>query len=217
LINALAHEVVTDLPLLYVFDHPNLTVTKENGYNTSCGGDGCRESLHSAKRPHLNVTDEMRRNLSKNNSENPNITECIRDDKLVGYRVRINYKQHLYEKRFTSTKFTTEENYKKAEEYLDDIKNERELTDTKNNKTNDCPTSIFPKKIKGEHAGYEVNLTINHKKYTKNFTSKQFTLEQKLQMAIDWKEETIKNVTANEDGQITPSVSEQANQQPEQT
>lgn len=125
--------------------------------------------------------------------KNLNIGKINYNDKLVGYRVRINFEGNLIEKRFSSQKFTIEENLQKAKDYLESIKNNEDVSEFKlNNKNNNCPMNIFPKNKKGKHIGYEVNITIKGKKHTKCFCSMKIEMEEKLKMAIDYKNSLLK-------------------------
>jgi len=81
----------------------------------------------------------------------------------------------------------------KARNYLESIKNNKDISEFKlNNKNNDCPINIFPKNKKGKHIGYEVNITIKGKKYTKSFCSMKIEMEEKLKMAIEYKNSLLK-------------------------
>jgi hypothetical protein len=168
--------------------------TRDNkiGYNINAGGN-VNHSIKGNKR-NVVVTDELRSKLSKTKNEHPNITEFKKDDKILGYRVRIVFEGVSHEKRFTNQDYTLEENFEKAQEFLRKIKNKEDLSEYKaNNKSNDFPLNIFPKSKKGKHIGFEVNITINKVKHTKSFCSLKIPMEEKLKMAIEYKEEILKN------------------------
>ena len=160
------------------------TMNDEIGYNINCGGYIDHRLEHSKRKTVM--TDEIRQKLSKDKMLN--IDEVKYKDKLVGYRVRISVDGKLNEKKFSSQDFTIEENLQKAKDYLKLIKNNEDVSEYKlNNKNSDCPTNIFPKNKKGIHIGYEVNITIKGKKYTKSFCSLKIEMEEKLKMAIEYK------------------------------
>ena len=162
------------------------TMNDEIGYNINCGGYIDHRLEHSKRKTVM--TDEIRQKLSKNKDKMLNIDEVKYKDKLVGYRVRISVDGKLNEKKFSSQDFTIEENLQKAKDYLKLIKNNEDVSEYKlNNKNSDCPTNIFPKNKKGIHIGYEVNITIKGKKYTKSFCSLKIEMEEKLKMAIEYK------------------------------
>lgn len=48
------------------------------------------------------------------------------------------------------------------------------------------PPNIYYAKDKGNITGYRINITYNAKKYTKCFTSNKQSMEQKLELAIQW-------------------------------
>ena len=170
------------------------TIDEEIGYNTSIN---CYVN-HKLENPERKVviSDEIRNKLSKNKDKEDNILnigEILYKDKLVGYRVRISFEGKKIEKKFSSQEYTVEENFEKATKYLESIKNNEDISEFKlNNKNNDCPMNIFPKNKKGKHIGYEVNITIKGKKYTKSFCSMKIEMEEKLKMAIEYKNSLLK-------------------------
>jgi hypothetical protein len=166
--------------------------TQDDGYNTHKGGN-VDTRLHHGKRKCI-VTDELRARLSKTNNDHVNICECNRGGNLVGYRVRINYNGKLVEKRFTSTKFTVQDNYKKAEEFLTNIKTEQPIDVPFFNKTNSLPLNIYYKKDKGDIVGYNVSISVNKKAHTKTFRSKKLSLEDKYKLALEYKDKLIKQL-----------------------
>jgi predicted acetyltransferase len=163
----------------------------EIGYNTMCGSNVDHRLNHSKRK--IVMTDEIRQKLSKYKDKLLNINEVTYKDKLVGYRVRIVFEGKLIEKKFSSKAFTVEENLKKAKDYLECIKTKKDVSNIRlNNKSNDCPTNIFPKYKKGIHIGYEINITIKGKKYTKSFCSIKIDMNKKLEMAIEYKKNILK-------------------------
>ena len=162
------------------------TTNDEIGYNKMCGSNVDHRLEHPGRKAVM--TDEIRKKLSKNKDKLLNINEVKYKDKLVGYKVKIVFEGKLIEKRFSSQDFAVEENLQKAKDYLESIKNKEDVSKFRlNNKSNNCPTNIFPKNKNGIHIGYEVNITINGKKYTKSFCSMKIDMEEKLKMAIQYK------------------------------
>ena len=162
------------------------------GYNTNIGGY-VNQNLNNDKK-NKNITNELRQKLSKTKSDHTNINDIKYKNKLVGYRVKIVFEGILYEKRFSDQKNSIEENFKKAQEYLEKIKNNEDISTVRsNNKSNDCPLNIFPKYRKKVHIGYEVNIKLNYKKYTKSFCSMKLKMEEKLKMALDYKSNLLNN------------------------
>ncbi len=156
------------------------------GYNTA---PGCKvdHSINHPKRKTI-MTDELRKKLSKTNNETTNITEIKYKEKIVGYRVRISIEGKNTEKRFSSQKNTLKENFNSAKEFLDKVKNKENIDDIRlNNKSNDLPLNIFLKKKKENIIGYELIITIDGKIHRKSFCSKKISMEEKLKMAIDYK------------------------------
>ena len=163
------------------------------GYNIASGCNVDHSITHAKRK--VVMTDERRANLSKTNNKHPNITELKDKDTntVIGYRVRIVVDSVSTEKRFSSQKFTVEENFKKAQDFLEKLKKGEDVSDIRsNNKSNDCPVNIFPKNKKGVHIGYEVNIVIGEKKHTKSFCSLKITMEEKLKMAIEYKKTLLK-------------------------
>lgn len=156
------------------------------GYNIAPGSK-VDHSINHPKRKTI-MTDELRKKLSKTNNETTNITEIKYKEKIVGYRVRISIEGNNIEKRFSSQKNTLEENFNNAKEFLVKVKNKENIDDIRlNNKSNDLPLNIFLKKKKGNIIGYEFMITIDGKKHTKSFCSKKISMEDKLKMAINYK------------------------------
>jgi hypothetical protein len=133
------------------------------GYNISLGGDGRSVSY---------VSDEIRNKISsaQTNTDECNIKSYYRNSEKVGYYVKRRERGIVHQKYFTSTKYTLDENYEKATEYLDSIKSG---TFDKNpyNRTDDLPTHITKIYNKSHtiHTGY----LVCYKKYNiyKRFTN----------------------------------------------
>ncbi len=161
------------------------------GYNIQSGGN-VNHKLVNGKRK-TNMTDELRKKLSKTNNETTNITGIEYKGKIVGYRVRIAVDTQKFEKRFSSQKNTLEENFNSAKEFLEKVKNKENVDDIRlNNKSNELPLNIFLKKRKGENIGYEFNITLDGKRHYKSFCSTKISMEEKLKMVIDYKNNFLK-------------------------
>ena len=151
------------------------------GYNIALGGKG-RSVVH--------VSEEARLNISKaqNKSSEMNIKPYYKNDILIGYTVRRREKGIHYQKLFSKTKNTPEENYKLAITWLNNMKN-NVIIDTKYNKENDLPQNIsFVKNEEGTTIiGYQVSIKIGSKNYYKRFQAQTLTLIQKLELALEYK------------------------------
>ena len=80
----------------------------------------------------------------------------LKNDKHVGYRVKIRKNGKQYDKWFTKTKHTPDENFQLAKEWLDNFKNDVENDSTKES---NLPKNIsYVKSKKGINTGYRVNI-----------------------------------------------------------
>jgi hypothetical protein len=135
------------------------------GYNISLGGDGRSVCI---------VNEDIRNKIS---SSQTNIGECnikpyYKNEVLVGYYVKRRDKGNVINKYFTSSKFSSEENYSKAKEFLTKIKEGDFINDNPYNRADNLPkniTKIF-NKSGTTHIGYLVCI----RKYN---ISKRFTTE----------------------------------------
>ena len=167
------------------------TQNENKGYNISPGCNVDHNIFHKKRK--TNMTDELRKKLSKTNNETTNITEIEYKGKIVGYRVRIAVDTEKFEKRFSSQKNTLEENFNSAKEFLEKVKNKENVDDIRlNNKSNDLPLNIFLKKRNGKNIGYEFNMTLDGKRHGKSFCSTKISMEEKLKMAIYYKNNLLK-------------------------
>ena len=181
-----------------------LSNDEKYGYNIASGGGGRSVS---------NVTEITRNNLSKcKNSEDflLNIRPCYRNNELVGYVVKRIVDSKLVCKKFSSTKYTPEENLIKAKDFLENLKSGI-VIGVENNKISNLPKHIFLKQRKNIPYGYEVNITINCERYNKSWNSSKQNMEYKLQQALEYRNfilnTYVKTVT-------TSSKEEQVNPQP---
>jgi group I intron endonuclease len=91
-----------EIKMINIYDSCN----KNLGYNIAAGGRG---------RSIVEVSEETREKISKSqSSEITNIKPVIRKGNLVGYRIRRRQNGKIYQKTFTNTKNTPEENFKLA-------------------------------------------------------------------------------------------------------
>jgi len=97
-----------------------------------------------------------------------------------------------------NTKFTPEENLKKANEFLDSLRKNEEITVPRYNREYNLPQNIcyyFDKRGKPEPYGYKVSVIHNGKAHTKTFCKLGMTMEQKYELALKHKEELLKRLT----------------------
>lgn len=62
---------------------------------------------------------------------------------------------------------------------------------------NELPRNIYLRKSNGQSIGYEVTIKNNKKSYTKKFTSSKLSMEQKLALATEWRDQTLNNISGN--------------------
>lgn len=153
------------------------------GYNIALGGGG---------RSVVNVNDEIRNKISKAQSNNGelNIKPYLENDVHIGYFARRRENGKVFQKYFTSQKFTLEENLAKAKEWIENIKNNKEDNAIKYNKSSDLPKNINyikDKKDKDLIIGYRVDILKDGVKTVKSFQSKSGKLEELLTKAIEFK------------------------------
>lgn len=163
-----------------------------NGYNISLGGDG---------RSVVIVNETTREKISKAQNknilimtDNINIKKYIKNDIHIGYTVARKERGTNFRKYFTSKKYTIEENYEKALDWLNNIKNNKKDDSLKYNKDINLPKYIYvvkDKKTRSNIIGYFVNITRNGKKFMKSFQSKNKNLDQLLKEAIEFKNKSL--------------------------
>jgi hypothetical protein len=135
------------------------------GYNISLGGDGRSVSF---------VNEDIRTKIS---AAQTTIGECnikpyYKNNILVGYYVKRRDRGNIINKYFTSSKYSPVENYNKATEFLNKIKNGDFTNDNPYNRTDNLPTNITKiyNKSKTVHIGFLVCI----RKYNIN---KRFTVD----------------------------------------
>lgn len=175
-----------DLEIKYIAQYKS--VDPEFGYNISKGGKG---------RSVVEVSEEARLNISRAQIKNPNdmmnIKPVHKGGKLVGYRIKRRGYGRIYNKWFTSTKHTPEENLEFAKQWLEEFKN-KTLVDNAYNKDTGLPKNIAYHKIDKEIAGYRVDIMVNRKKSAKCFNCNGDSMENTLIKAIQYRDNILKQV-----------------------
>lgn len=171
-------ELTSDLEIAFI-NYYNSTNFKK-GYNISKGGGalGCR------------VDETTREKISKKLNGDLNIHKIYRKGIHVGYRSQRKEKGFHFYKTFANTNFSLDENYNKAKDWIEEIK-EGKLEDKKYKKENKLPTNITYKRKKGIIKGYRVNIRIIGKLYSQDFTADKYNMNEKLQQAINYKKSIL--------------------------
>lgn len=184
-----------------------------HGYNTSSTVIAPNSEL-AAKKVHESWMDpEYRESHSDgyiNRKKEPlplNITLHHREGVMDGYAVCIRrHNKNITHKLFPNTNCSNEEALSRAirwrdavlfllDEHQDPDKVIEILSSTK--KKRPLPQCIYPEYQYGILTGYRVTITRQRKKHQKSFYSKQYTLEQNLQLAIQWKEQLLEQLGNN--------------------
>lgn len=191
------HETLVHCPLgqvdFYEIKMINIycSSNRKFGYNVSEGGGG---------RSVVNVSENVRGKISKSQStkDSMNLHDVYRDNILVGYRISRKDKGKNYQKYFSSQSNALDENLRLAQDFLNNLRNDI-VSNVPYNRTIDLPTNInyYKDKSTKEILGYKVNKIINGKTYTKTFCRKGMTMEEKFQLAIEYKEDLCKNYQKN--------------------
>ncbi|CAH6421789.1 GIY-YIG family nuclease [uncultured virus] len=163
------------------------STNRKIGYNIASGGKG---------RSVVSVDEQARKNISKaqNSKEEMNIKKYFKNGKFVGYRVKRREKGIQHQKFFTSTKYTTDENYQLAKTWLIDLINNK-LENIKYNKESKLPSNIaYVKDRKGiKIIGYRVDIMKNNQKIMKSFQDQKLTLEEKFNKALEFKKSILES------------------------
>lgn len=131
------------------------------GYNIALGGGG---------RSVVDVNDDIRHKISKAQTKSGelNIKPHLNDNEFhVGYFARRRENGKVFQKYFTSQKFSLEENLAKAKEWIENIKNNKADGAVKYNKANNLPKNINyirDEKDKTLIIGYRVDILKDGKK-----------------------------------------------------
>jgi len=108
-------EEILKSDLKYIDDHEigqieiHDSTNKKIGYNVALGGGG---------RSVVNVSEEIRKKISSKKGKNMILTKIFRKGVHVGYSARRKYRGKAYQKWFSSTKNTVEENKRLAKKWL---------------------------------------------------------------------------------------------------
>lgn len=164
-----------------------LSTNKKIGYNLKMGG----------KQGFLpNNEDSSREKMSEKRRNNEtfvqlNIGQIKRNEVHVGYRVARSINGKFFSKRFSSTKYTLEENLQKCKNWLEKIKKQEINLEELITKESKLPKNImFSKNKKKEITGYKACITFNKKVYAKEFCKLSETMEEKLEKATKFIEDT---------------------------
>lgn len=168
--------------LIKMYDSTNRKI----GYNIALGGGGRSVAI---------VSEETRKKLSSTGGKNMNLIKLYRHGIHVGYRARRIENGITYTKWFTSTKNTPNENKKMAEEWLNDLRNNK--ISGKSEKKSKLPKNIYHVKENGVIVGYSTGIIRNKKRIYKNFQSKTTPLPKLLQKAIKYRDELLKKLDLN--------------------
>jgi len=186
LIEETTEELIDSREIYYI---NRFNSTNDNiGYNISLGGGG---------RSVVNVDEEIRNKISKAQSNNGelNIKPYLDDNNIhIGYFARRRENGTIFQKYFTSKKFSLEENLAKAKEWILNIKENKEDSAVKYNKSSNLPKNINyikDKKDKNLIIGYRVDILKDNLKTVKSFQSKSGNLEELLNKAIEYKNQIL--------------------------
>jgi hypothetical protein len=161
-----------EIKMIQAYDSAN----RNFGYNIALGGRG---------RSVVFISEEVRTKISKAQSD-INIKKVIRNNVLVGYKVRRRQNGNIYQKYFSSTINTPEKNLELSHQFISDIKLGKVVNNSYNRKEQ-LPTGItIAKDSNNKNVGYTCNIMLNRKKYSKRFSNSKFSMEEKLQFAIIW-------------------------------
>lgn len=158
---------------------------KEIGYNISGGGVSLNCKVNDKTRQKISNT------MNKKSSCDLNIAEIKRNNKIVGYRAQRKENGDYFYKSFGNTINTLEENYKLAQQWLEEFKSGA-ITEHYVKATG-LPTTITYKRNNSEIIGYRVNIRINKKLHSKDFISNKLSMDEKLEQAIKFKESILSN------------------------
>lgn len=159
-----------------------MSTDRNFGYNTSKGGRGACHKKWT-------LTEEHRIKLSSRHSETgiPNIVTIKNPNskEIIGYRVARIQDGQVYAKTFRHSKYSLEENLEFAKQWLKNFK-AGIVDNSKMNKLDQLPKHIYYYKHKKtkEIIGYIVKFNSGTFIREKSFTSSEYSMECKLEMAI---------------------------------
>ena len=157
---------------------------EEIGYNIALGGGG---------RSVVEINENIREKISKAQTKDGlmNIKPYYNDNNIqTGYFARRREQGKVYQKYFTSTKFTIEENLEQAKQWIESIKTNKNDTSTKYNKTSNLPKNINYIKDRVDKdlvIGYRVDICQDGVKYIRSFQLKNGDLNKLLNEAVKYK------------------------------
>jgi hypothetical protein len=192
-----------EIALIYGYDSNN----PKYGYNVCTGGGGT---------PGHPITEEFRESVAQFNPTGiMNIKQIkSRKDKsiILGYKVSRDYDGKRYNKDFADGKYSLEENMNFAKEWLNELKNGNHI-DNKHKKPDNLPIYIryyYEPKTK-EIGGYKIEIRLDGFYHSKCFTKKSLSMEEKLRLSIEHKDEILENLRKK---QQESSKDDKNNQQP---
>lgn len=163
-----------EIMMIKTYDSTN----KNFGYNIALGGKG-RSIVHTSEDIRLKISNSQ-------TDSRMNIKHYYRDEKLVGYRVRRREKGICYQKLFSSQKNSSQQNLKLAEEWLNNVIEEKPSNNPYNREQILPRNIIYAKNSNGTNIGFTGALLRNKKRYSKTFSSPKFNMEEKYEFVIEW-------------------------------
>lgn len=130
------------------------------------------------------------------------VYEVKREDEVLGYQAQVPIEGTMYNKTYSSSVYTLEENLDKISRWIRILTtcstHERELMRAK--KIRDLPTSIryCVSSKNGSILGYRVSLRANNVLYSKTFTDRTKSEEQNLNEAIQWRDTVLSGTIIND-------------------
>lgn len=181
-----------EIATIYLLDSNNPL----HGYNVCSGGNSVSG---------FPITQDSREKTSKtlvNPSGFCNIKQIkSRTDKtiVIGYKVSRDEKGIRYNKDFSDSKFTLEQNLELAKVWLEELKKGNHI-DNKHKKPDDLPLYVryHHDQISKKLCGYKFEIRANGESISKCFSKKSMTMEVKLDLAIKYKDEILENLRKNQ-------------------
>lgn len=175
-------EDVNEFEILYIRVYES--TEKKYGYNITKGGEGING---------VEYTESYRTNMSKGHGSVTGVAnikpiKCRKTFELIGYKVCRMIDNKVYSKDFSQSDKTIEEKFKLANQWLEELKqgSHREKTYDRENK---LPKNIsYEKNKKKEIVGYRVRIG---KKLYGTFSSSSLTMNKKLQLAIQCRDNAL--------------------------
>jgi group I intron endonuclease len=168
------------------------------GYNISIGGSGVHSQRH--------VTEEFRDRISQSQNLTTNLTGITvienKDGSIRGYKVQRNINGIRNEKAFVHKKYTLDQNLERAKKWLEQLKVDgNKDNDNKYNRVVKLPRNIsyYIDKHTKEKLGYNINVMKNGKSHVKCICKKNLTMDEKLKIAIQMRDELKESLCKNEE------------------